>query len=64
MQQITKALTLDDLPAPPSGKVGWPWTEQSKPVGDRVVRCLTPPNWKGICWLVLPNLWVSIIFTF
>lgn len=36
MPQIKKALTLDDLPAPPPGKVGWPWTEQSEPVGDRM----------------------------
>lgn len=26
---ITKALTCDDLPAPPPGKSGWPWTEHS-----------------------------------
>ncbi|MBD1916317.1 MULTISPECIES: glycosyltransferase family 2 protein [Cyanophyceae] len=36
MTPITKALTLHDLPAPPPGKTGWPWTEQSKPVGDRI----------------------------
>lgn len=27
---INHALTLADLPAPPPGKVGWPWTEQSE----------------------------------
>lgn len=32
-QQLTKAPTLNELPAPPPGKVGWPWTEQSEPVG-------------------------------
>lgn len=37
MPQIMKALTLNDLPAPPLGKVGWPWTEQSEPVGDRML---------------------------
>ena len=36
MPQTTKPLTLDDLPAPPPGKVGWPWTKQSDPVGDRM----------------------------
>ncbi len=36
MPQITKALTLDDLPAPPPGKVGFPWTSQSEGVGDRM----------------------------
>jgi len=24
--------TLKDLPSPPAGKTGWPWTEQSKPL--------------------------------
>ncbi len=36
MPQITKALTLNDLPAPPSGKTGWPWTEQSESVGAQM----------------------------
>ena len=36
MPQLTKPLTLDDLPAPPPGKVGWPWIEQSEPVGDQM----------------------------
>jgi glycosyltransferase involved in cell wall biosynthesis len=26
--------TLKDLPPPPPGKTGWPWTEQSKPLPD------------------------------
>jgi glycosyltransferase involved in cell wall biosynthesis len=26
--------TLNDLPPPPEGKTGWPWTEQSKPLPD------------------------------
>lgn len=32
MPIITKALTLEDLPPPPLGKTGWPWTEQSEPL--------------------------------
>ena len=36
MPQIAKPITLNDLPAPPPGKVGWPWTKQSDPVGDRM----------------------------
>lgn len=36
MPPITKALTLNDLPAPPPGKTEWPWTEQSKPLGNRM----------------------------
>ncbi|WP_009634496.1 glycosyltransferase family 2 protein [Synechocystis sp. PCC 7509] len=31
MSTINPALTLDDLPAPPPRKSGWPWTEQSRP---------------------------------
>ena len=26
--------TIKDLPPPPEGKTGWPWTEQSKPLPD------------------------------
>lgn len=26
--------TLDDLPPPPSGKTGWPWTKQSEPLPE------------------------------
>lgn len=36
MPQMMKALTLNDLPAPPLGKVGWPWTEQSEPASVRI----------------------------
>lgn len=36
MPLITKALTLNDLPAPPSDKVGLPWIEHSEPLGDRM----------------------------
>ncbi|MBI2000177.1 MAG: glycosyltransferase [candidate division NC10 bacterium] len=28
--------TLDRLPPPPPGKTGWPWTEESPPVPDRM----------------------------
>lgn len=31
---VTSALKLADLPAPPSSKEGWPWTEQSKLLPD------------------------------
>ena len=27
-----RVLTLDDLPDPPPGKRGWPWTESSPPI--------------------------------
>lgn len=30
----SKCPTLNDLPPPPEGKTGWPWTEQSKPMAD------------------------------
>lgn len=36
MPQRMKALTLNDLPAPPPGKTEWPWTEQSKPLDTRI----------------------------
>jgi glycosyltransferase involved in cell wall biosynthesis len=36
MSQTTKALTLNDLPTPRSGKTEWPWTEQSKPLGNQM----------------------------
>ncbi|NNM34322.1 MAG: glycosyltransferase [Gemmatimonadetes bacterium] len=29
---LTSAPTLDDLPAPPEGRRGWPWTEGSEPL--------------------------------
>jgi glycosyltransferase involved in cell wall biosynthesis len=36
MQFINSDLTLQDLPAPPPGKIGWPWTEQSQTVPHRL----------------------------
>src|SRR5688572_14104443 len=27
-------MTLDDLPPPPPGKTGWPWTEQTAPPAE------------------------------
>ena len=36
MTFVNTALTLKDLPAPPEGKTGWPWTEQSEPLPDRM----------------------------
>jgi glycosyltransferase involved in cell wall biosynthesis len=27
---------LDELPSPPEGKIGWPWTEQSEPLLDKM----------------------------
>jgi glycosyltransferase involved in cell wall biosynthesis len=36
MAIVNTALTLQDLPAPPEGKTGWPWTEQSKPLPDKM----------------------------
>lgn len=36
MPQMKKVLTLNDLPVPPPGKIGWPWTEQSEPVGSQM----------------------------
>jgi glycosyltransferase involved in cell wall biosynthesis len=30
------ALTIKDLPPPPPGKLGWPWTEQSQPLSDHM----------------------------
>lgn len=34
MPIISTTLTLKDLPSPPSGKNGWPWTEQTQPLPD------------------------------
>ncbi|MGA9377420.1 MAG: glycosyltransferase family 2 protein [Phormidium sp.] len=36
MPVINKALTLKDLPAPPSDKIGWPWTEENQPLPERM----------------------------
>ncbi|WP_258040787.1 glycosyltransferase family 2 protein [Pseudanabaena sp. BC1403] len=30
MELVNTALTLQDLPPPPEGKTGWPWTEQTE----------------------------------
>jgi glycosyltransferase involved in cell wall biosynthesis len=37
-------LTLKDLPAPPAGKIGWPWTEETKTVPDRMLDGSTWPR--------------------
>lgn len=36
MPASNRALALADLPPAPKGKTGWPWTEQSEPVGDQM----------------------------
>lgn len=36
MPIIKTSLTLKDLPAPPLGKTGWPWTEQTEPLPERM----------------------------
>ncbi len=36
MPIISTALTLNDLPPPPPGKSGWPWTQQSQPLPVRM----------------------------
>jgi len=36
MAIVNTALTLQDLPTPPEGKTGWPWTEQSEPLPDKM----------------------------
>lgn len=36
MPLITRTLTLADLPSPPPGKTGWPWTEQTPPLWERI----------------------------
>jgi cellulose synthase/poly-beta-1,6-N-acetylglucosamine synthase-like glycosyltransferase len=33
---MTTALTPKDLPPPPPGKSGWPWTQQSRPLPERM----------------------------
>jgi glycosyltransferase involved in cell wall biosynthesis len=35
MNPIVKAPTLNDLPAPPPGKTGWPWTEQNEALPEK-----------------------------
>ena len=36
MPLVNTALTLKDLPPAPEGKTGWPWTEQSEPLPDKM----------------------------
>ena len=36
MTLVNIALTLKDLPLPPEGKTGWPWTEQSELLPDKM----------------------------
>ncbi len=36
MPILNTALTLKDLPLPPPDKTGWPWTEQTEPLPDRM----------------------------
>lgn len=35
MVLVNTALTLQDLPSPPEGKTGWPWTEQTEIFPDK-----------------------------
>jgi hypothetical protein len=47
-----RAPTLDDLPAPPPGRTGWPWTEAAEPLPP------TAPGgvpWPGIS-IVTPSM--------
>ncbi|HAG81036.1 MAG TPA: glycosyltransferase [Cyanobacteria bacterium UBA12227] len=36
MFKFNTALSLEDLPSPPPGKTGWPWTQQSQPLPERI----------------------------
>jgi len=36
MPIVKTALTVKDLPPPPPDKTGWPWTEQSEPLPERM----------------------------
>ncbi|MFN5871679.1 MAG: glycosyltransferase family 2 protein [Aphanizomenon sp.] len=36
MPLVNTALTLKDLPPAPEGKRGWPWTEQTEPLPDKM----------------------------
>lgn len=36
MPLITRKLTLEDLPSPPKGKTGWPWTQQRKKLSQQM----------------------------
>ncbi len=37
MPVINTALTLEELPPPPPGKTGWPWTEQPEPLPGQIL---------------------------
>jgi glycosyltransferase involved in cell wall biosynthesis len=34
MPILSTAISLKDLPPPPAGKIGWPWTEQTEPFSE------------------------------
>jgi glycosyltransferase involved in cell wall biosynthesis len=38
-----KSLNLEDLPPPPPGKTGWPWTEQNQPLPEKMSNDLEWP---------------------
>lgn len=41
---INTALTLKDLAPPPKGKTGWPWTEQTNPLPEKMLNGLEWPR--------------------
>ncbi len=50
MSTINTALTLKDLPSPPPGKSGWPWTEQrGQPLASKMplLSIITPSYNQG-----------------
>ncbi len=49
MSTINTALTLNDLPSPPPGKSGWPWTEQNHPLQGKMppINIVTPSYNQG-----------------
>lgn len=51
MSIVNAALTLKDLPPPPFGKTGWPWTEESQPLPERMSN---GSEWLGIS-IVTPS---------
>jgi glycosyltransferase involved in cell wall biosynthesis len=51
MSIITRALSLEELPPPPIGKTGWPWTEQSELLPERMA---DSSEWPRIS-VVTPN---------
>lgn len=36
MSILNTALSLQELPPPPAGKTGWPWTEQNQPLPEKM----------------------------